>query len=59
MTRKPVPKMIVSASCSVPSAAISERSRISVTAAGTTSTFGCVSAGYQASDEQIRLQPSV
>ena len=58
-TRKPVPKMIVSAACSVPSAATSERSRTSLTADGTTSTFGRVSAGYQSSDGQTRLQPRV
>ena len=57
VTWKPVPKMIVSTSRSVPSSATTECGRISVTPPVTTSTFGCASAGYHSSVGRMRLQP--
>ena len=49
--------MIVSTSRSLPSAATTERGRISVIPSVTTSTFGFVSAGYHSSVGRMRLQP--
>ena len=57
VTWKPVPKMIVSTSCSVPSSATTEFGRTSVIAPDTTSTFGRASAGYHSFVGRIRLQP--
>ena len=57
VTWKPVPKMIVSTSRSVPSSATTECGRTSVRPPVTTSTFGCASAGYHSSVGRIRLQP--
>ena len=59
VTWNPVPKMIVSTSRSLPSAATIERSRTSRMPLSTSSTFGLPSVGYQRLDGRIRLQPIV
>ena len=57
VTWNPVPKMIVSTSCSVPSAVTIDRSRTSTMPSVTTWTLGCDRAGYQSFDSSSRLQP--
>ncbi len=57
VTWKPVPKMIASASVSVPSEATSVLPRTSFSPDDTRSTLGRASAGYQLLDSRMRLQP--
>jgi hypothetical protein len=57
VTWKPVPKMIVSTSRSVPSPATTESGLISLTPPVITSTLGCARAGYHSSVGKMRLQP--
>ena len=59
-TWKPVPKMIVSTSRSVPSAVTIERGAdLADRASVTSSTLGSPSAGYQRFEGRMRLQPIV
>ena len=57
VTLKPVASMIVSTSCSLPSAVTIPSGRISRMPAVTSSTLGCWSAGYQSFEGRMRLQP--
>ena len=57
VTWKPVPNTIVSTSRSLPSAVTIECGRTSRIPSVTTSTFGCVSAGYHSLLGRMRLQP--
>ena len=58
MAAKPVPQMIVSASCSVPSAVRSPAGSTAAIASVTTETWSRASAGYQSLPKSSRLQPS-
>ena len=57
VTWKPVANTIVSTSCSAPSAVTMPFGTTSAMPSVTSSTFGCVIAGYQSLDGRTRLQP--
>ena len=57
VTWKPVAKITVSTSCTLPSAATTPPGVNEVTPLVTTSTFGCVIAGYHLFEGRMRLQP--
>ncbi len=59
ITWKPVPKTSASASISRPDSSTTECGLIAATPSVTSSTLSRASAGYQALDGRMRLQPTV